>query len=139
VPIFPSDEWFRAFIDLINGSREYAEAAGDWEGDVALLIEAEPDKGIAENVWALLDLWHESCRGGGIVEAARGRAAAFVIRAPYSRWKDVVRGDLEPVKAMMQGKLRVQGDLPAIVRQIRAVNELVHLAGLVDTTFADET
>jgi putative sterol carrier protein len=61
-----------------------------------------------------------------------------VIRAPYSRWKEIVLGRLEPVKAMMQGKLRVQGDLPAIVRQIRAVNEMVFLAQQIDTTFPDE-
>lgn len=137
MPLFPSDEWFQEYISLINGSREYAEAAGEWEGDVALLIEAEPDKHVPHDVWALLDLWHESCRGGGVVDPERGRQAAFVIRAPYARWKDVVRGDLEPVKAMMQGKIRVQGDLPAIVRQIRAVNELVHLAGQIDTDFPD--
>jgi putative sterol carrier protein len=139
VPRFPSEQWFRDFVDLINGSAEYAEAAGDWEeGDVALLIEAEPDKGVPTDVWALLDLWHGSCRGGGLVDEARGREAAFLIRAPYARWRDVVRGELEPVKAMMQGKLRVKGDLPAILRRIRAVNELVHLAGLIDTTFPDD-
>lgn len=139
MPTFPSDAWFQDYIRLINGSTEYAEAAGDWEGEVSLLIEAEPDKGLPSDVWALLDLWHEACRGGGVVDEGRGARAAFVIRAPYSRWKDIVRGDLEPVKAMMQGKLRVQGDLPAIVRQIRAVNEMVHLAELVETTFPDET
>ena len=138
MPTFPSDAWFQRFIELINGSSEYAEAAGDWEGDVSLLIEAEPDKQVRDDVWAWLDLWHESCRGGGLVDGERGARAAFVIRAPYSRWKEIVLGRLEPVKAMMQGKLRVQGDLPAIVRQIRAVNELVHLAGQIDTTFPDE-
>ena len=29
----------------------------------------------------------------------------------------------------MQGKLKVQGDLPTIVRYVRAANELVHLTG----------
>jgi putative sterol carrier protein len=61
-----------------------------------------------------------------------------VIRAPYSRWKDVLRGDLDPVKGMMQGKLRVQGDLPTIVRYVRAANELVRLTGTVETEFPDE-
>lgn len=138
MPTFPTDAWFQEYIALINGSPEYAEAAGDWEGDVSLLIEAEPDKQVPRDVWAWLDLWHEACRGGGVVDEERGAGAAFVIRAPYSRWKEIVIGRLEPVKAMMQGKLRVQGDLPAIVRQIRAVNEMVFLAQQIDTTFPDE-
>ena len=101
------------------------------------LIEAEPDKGVSEDVWAWLDLWHGECRGGGIVDAGKAQAARFVIRAPYSRWREVLEGDLDPVRGMMQGKLRVHGDLPTIVRYVRAANELVHLTGTVETEFPD--
>ena len=38
----------------------------------------------------------------------------------------------------MQGKLRVQGDLPTIVRYVRAANQLVHLTTTVPTEFVDE-
>jgi len=138
VPMFPTDPWFQDLIAQINGSADYLEAAETWEGDITFLVEAEPDKGIPVDVWGLLDLWHGACRGGGVVDEARGYASAYVIRAPYSRWKEVVTGDLDPVRAMMQGKLRVQGDLPTIVRYVRAANELVHLCGEVDTTFPDE-
>jgi hypothetical protein len=36
---------------------------------------------------------------------------------------------------MMQGKLKVQGDLPTIVRQVRAANELVELTQQIPTEF----
>ncbi len=138
VAAFLSDEWFEAFIAEINASPEYRTAATDWEGDVALLIEAEPDKGVPADVWALLDLWHGACRGGGPIERARGESASYVIAAPYTRWKDVVLGDLDPIRAMVQGKLRVRGDLATIVRQVRSANELVRLTGEVETEFPDE-
>jgi len=134
---FPTNPWFQDFIERINGSAEYREAAATWEGDVAFLIEAEPDKGVPQDVWAWLDLWHGECRGGGLVDADKARTARFVIRAPYSRWREVLEGDLDPVRGMMQGKLRVQGDLPTIVRYVRAANELVHLTGTVETEFPD--
>jgi putative sterol carrier protein len=73
-----------------------------------------------------------------MTSAEQGSRCAYVIRAPYSRWKDVLRGDLDPVKAMMQGKLKVQGDLATIVRYVRAANELVHLTMQVRTEFLDE-
>jgi putative sterol carrier protein len=138
VPEFATDPWFHEFADLINASPEYREAAEGWEGDVAFVIEAEPDKGVHEDVWGYLDLWHGDCRGGSVVTPEQGAAARFVIRAPYTRWKDVLRGDLDPVKGMMQGKLKVQGDLPTIVRYVRAANELVRLTGELDTVFPDE-
>jgi putative sterol carrier protein len=138
VPTFPTDEWFQAFIVRINGSDEYKVAAADWEGDITFLVEAEPDIGVPDDVWGYLDLWHGVCRGGGVVGPERGAGAAYLLSAPYSRWKDIVLGELDPIKGMMQGKLKVRGDLPTIVRYVRAANELVRLTGEVETTFPDE-
>ena len=58
--------------------------------------------------------------------------------APYTRWKEVIKKELDPVKGMMQGKLKLKGDLPTIVRYVKAANELVNLAQTVPTEFADE-
>jgi putative sterol carrier protein len=138
VPRFPSDAWVQAFVQEINASGEYLEAAEDWEGDIAFVILPEPDKGQATESWVWLDLWRGRCRAGGMVTPERGREARYVITAPYTRWKDVLMGELDPIKGMMQGKLRVQGDLPTIIRYVRAANELVRLTGEVDTVFPDE-
>ncbi len=138
MPEFPTEPWFEEFIEKINASQEYEIAAAAWEGDIAFQIEAEPDKNMPEDVWALLDLWHGKCRGGGVIDAERAASAQYLLKAPYSRWKQVLLGDLDPIKGMMQGKLRVLGDLPTIVRQVRAANELVYLTSTVETIFPDE-
>jgi len=139
VSVFPSDEWVATYVERINASGEYREAAAAWEGDVSFVFEAEPDKGIQRDQWAWLDLWHGECRSGRMVPPEEGEKARFIIRAPYSRWKEVLRGDLDPVKGMMQGKLKLKGDLPTIVKYVRAANELVHLSMTVPTEFLDET
>ncbi len=138
VPQFPSDPWFQALIERINASEPYREAAATWEGDVAFQIEAEPGRGLAETAWGYLDLWHGACRGGGAVTAEEGARAAFVIRASYSRWRDVLADELDPIRAMMQGKLKVRGSLPTILRYVRAALELLRCAQEVETTYADE-
>lgn len=138
MPTFPTQGWFEAFIREVNASDEYKEAATDWEGDIAFVILAEPDKRFPHDVWGWLDLWHGRCRGGGVIDPERGQQSRYVISAAYSRWKDVLLGDLDPIKGMMQGKLKVKGDLPTIVRYVRAANELVRLTGEVDTVFPDE-
>lgn len=137
--VFPSEEWIRIYRERINGSSEYKEAGETWEGDISFVFEAEPDKQIPTDVWAWLDLWHGECRDAKILAPEEGERAAYVIRAPYSRWKEVLRGDLDPVKGMMQGKLKLQGDLPTIIRYVRAANELVHLTMTVPTEFPDES
>lgn len=136
--VFPSDEWLRIYQERINGSPEYREAALQWEGEIAFVFEAEPNKGVPEDLWAWMDLWHGECRGAHMIEADGDTRAPYVIRAPYTRWKDVLHGELDPVKGMMQGKLKLQGDLPTIIRYVRAANELVHLTMTVPTEFLDE-
>ena len=136
--LFPSDEWVAIYKDRINGSSEYREAAATWEGAIAFVFEAEPDRGVPDDLTAFLDLWHGECRGARMLASPDEESAPFVIRAPYSRWKEVLRGDLDPVKGMMQGKLKVQGDLPTIVRHVGAANELVHLTTTIPTEFVDE-
>jgi putative sterol carrier protein len=138
VALFPSEEWILELCGRINDSSEYRDAAAMWEGDISFVFGAEPNKGFPRDVWVWLDLWHGECRGASIVSAEEGASARYVIRAAYSRWKDVVRGDLDPIKGMMQGKLKVQGDLPTIVRYVRAANQLVHLTTTVPTEFVDE-
>jgi putative sterol carrier protein len=138
VAVFPSDEWLHVYEGRINGSPEYREAALTWEGDIVFVFEAEPNRGVPEDLWARMDLWHGECRGARMVDPSDGATAPYVIRAPYTRWKDVLRGDLDPVKGMMQGKLKLQGDLPTIIRYVRAANELVHLTMTVPTEFLDE-
>jgi putative sterol carrier protein len=138
MPEFPSEEWLKEYVQRINESEGYREAAATWEGDVAYVIEAEPDKGVAGDTWAWLDLWHGECREGKLVTPDEGEKARFVIRAPYSRWKEVIKKELDPVKGMMQGKLKLKGDLPTIIRYVKAANELVNLAQTVPTEFADE-
>jgi putative sterol carrier protein len=135
---FPQDEWFRALADEINASEAYRQAASDWEGDIAFLIEADPERGVPADVWGYLDLWHGACRSGRLTTPEAGAGAAFTISATYRRWKDVVRGELDPVRAMMQGKLRVRGDLPTILRYVQAAHELVVICGVVPTRFPDE-
>ena len=138
MPVFPSSEWLAAYVELINASPEYKQAGATWEGDLSYVIDAEPDKNVPDDTWLWMDLQHGECRAAKVVTPAEGETAQYIIRAPYTRWKEVLRGELDPVKGMMQGKLKLEGDLPTIIRDVKAANELVNIAGRVPTEFPDE-
>jgi len=138
MPAYPSDEWLQAYRDAINQSADFRIAATDWVGDVTFVIEAEPEKGLTLDVWHWLDLARGICRNAKTVTPDEGDRAAFVVRAPYSRWKEVIRGRLEPTKAMVQGKLRLKGDLKKIDEQRKAVGVLVSIASEIPADFVDE-
>src|SRR6266496_3286508 len=82
VPEFPSKEWLDVYVERINSSPEYKEAAATWEGDISYVFEAEPDKGVPEDLWAWLDLWHGECRDSKYgLTPEEGEKAKFIIRA----------------------------------------------------------
>lgn len=136
---FPSEEWVDEYVRRVRESQAYRLAAADWEGDLCFVFEAEPDRGVPEPVWVWMDLWHGEVRGHRYgVRPEEGERARFVIRAPYSRWKEVIRRELDPIRGILQGKLKLRGDLPTIVRHVQAANELVNVAASVPTRFVDE-
>ena len=71
--------------------------------------------------------------------AAQADAAAFVIVADYARWKSVIKKELDPIKGMMQGKLKLtKGHMPTIVKYVQSSRELVETTAKVPTKFRDE-
>jgi len=137
--LFPGEHWTEQYAAAINASEPYKQAAAGWEGDVSFVIEAEPEKGVAQDVFLWLDLWHGDCRQAKFaVPRAEAMVAKFVIRAPYSRWKQIIKKQLDPIKGMMQGKLKLKGHLPTIVRYVKAANELVNIASQIPTEFPDD-
>ena len=137
--VWPSEEWMTEYRELINQSPEYRDAASDWEGVVVYHFQAEPDKGLAEDVYGWFDLWHGECREAKQVTAEEAVSAAYVVSAPYSRWKQVITKELEPMKAIMQGRLKMKGDLAKAVRYTKASLVLQDIATRIpDTEFLDE-
>jgi putative sterol carrier protein len=136
---FPSAEWVEEFKKQINSSEGYKKAGATWTaGVVALVTSAKPEIGIKEDVGIWLDLHHGVCRDAKIVTVEDAQKAPFCITGDYARWKQVIKKELEPVKGMMQGKLKLKGDLPTIVRYVKASQELVECTTRIETKFLDE-
>ena len=136
---FPSDEWVEAFGKAINDSEEYKEAGKPWTfGVTALVVMAQPDIGLEEDYGIWLDLHEGVCREASPCTVEKAQTAPFCITGQYGRWKQVIHKELEPVKGMMQGKLKLKGNLQIIVRNVKAAQALVNCSTRVPTDFMDE-
>ena len=131
-------EWAAAYKEELNKSDVYRQAGKGWKWTVGLITEAEPDKGVPEDIGLLLDLYEGEARDVKVVSADEARGCDFVITAPYSRWKEVMKKELDPTKAMLQGKLKLKGDLPTIVRFTKASQEMTECTSRLETQFPDE-
>lgn len=133
-----TQEWMDAWKAKIAGSKEYKEIAKDWEGSVSITVLADPSKNVPQPVYMFTDYWHGDVREFIICDVAKAQEAKFIMTGDYSRWKQVAKKELDATKALMQGKLKLKGDLTYVVRNIKTVNKVIDLLTEVNTIFPDE-
>ncbi len=136
---FGSEEWASKFKDEVNRSAMYKAAARGWKWTVGLVVEAEPDKNFPDSVGVVMDLFDGEARDIKVGPPSEAQACQFVITAPYTRWKQVATKELDATKGMLQGKLKLKGDLPTIVRYTKASQELTECTTRVPVRWPDES
>jgi putative sterol carrier protein len=131
---FPSEEWIKALQEQLNHSASYAEIAKHWEGDINFLVEFPSGRSAV----LYIDLWHGQCREAhGVAPDGARPKAAFTLSAPLANFVKILKGQLDPMQAMITGKLKVQGNMVVIMRQIPTVLEFVRNCQQIDTAFPE--
>ncbi|MEM1589980.1 MAG: SCP2 sterol-binding domain-containing protein [Candidatus Bathyarchaeia archaeon] len=130
---FPSEEWIKAYKEELNKNEAYAEAAKDWEGDFLFIV--TPDEGLDREMVFYVDLWHGKCREAYLLPGREAKTAEFVYEGPYSNWKKLIMGQLDPIQALLMRKFKLKGNMAKIMRYTKAASELVKTASKVPTEF----
>jgi len=133
--LFPSDEWTKTLMDRLNSSAAYTEIAKNWEGDLYFQVE-NPNRSVT---LVYLDLWHGRCRRAFLVKPENGHnlTPAFRLSAPLENFVKVLRSELDPVQAMITGKVKVQGNLVMLMKNIPTVIEFVRTCQQIETKFEE--
>jgi len=131
---FPSDEWIKELSRQLNESEAYERSARDWEGDFLFIIEA--DDVLQETAYLYLDLYHGKSPSAAQWPGRDEKAVAYVLAAPFSTWRKVIEGRLDPIQGMMTRQLRLEGNLMQIMRYPKAAKEIVSCCARVPTVFA---
>jgi putative sterol carrier protein len=133
-----SPEWAQAFKDEINKSPVYRDAGKGWKWTVGLVVEAEPDKNFPDSRGVVMDLFEGEARDIRVGSAEDAQACDIVISGTYSRWKQVATRELDATRGMLQGKLKLKGDLPTVVRYTKASQEMTECTTRVPVIWPDE-
>jgi hypothetical protein len=115
---FGSPEWLEAIAAGLEAHPETAAALSGLGRDAAFVVEAEPPawpRTLA--VWAeqragRLGRWRVLADEDEVLELA----PAYVFRAPYRTVRALLQGG-DPVQAALSGRVRVEGDLEALLRR----------------------
>jgi len=126
-----SPEYMQEVMRRSNADEKYrALAKGQYE-TYALVIEAEPDKGVPEPIIVGFD-----CQDGEFVDIWQGaRATLFTLSAPYGIWVDILRGKLGATRAITMRMLKTQGPFLQLLKGANRVLRWVEILRTIPTEF----
>ena len=130
---FPSAEWLQALEAKLNSDEKYAAIAKNWEGDMLFVI--DPGGNLKEEAKLYLDLWHGKCRSASVVAPGAEQKAVFSLRAPYENFTKLLKGELEPMQALLTRKLGVSGNMAVLMRNVPTVLDFVRVCREVTDSF----
>ncbi len=128
---FPSDDWIKKLQEMLNSSESYQRSAKDWEGDFMFTV--EPDDAYDQTTYLHLELYHGKSPGAALVEENQLPETESSLNAPFSTWRRVIEGKLDPIQGMMTRQLKLKGDLMKIMRYPKAAQEIVSCCADVPT------
>jgi hypothetical protein len=137
--IFLSQPWLGAVVTAVNEHPDLAAALRGLGRDLAAVVEADPP-----SLRRPVAVYGK--QEGGRIAGVRVLAdpdeiwelePAYVVRAPYRVWKALLRG-ADGVQAALSGRVKVEGDLEALVRRAGYRYIVDDALGRVETEFADE-
>ena len=103
-----SKEWCDAWADNIMKSKDFARFNKGWEGDISGIIFKNPEKNIPEELYLYLHFHDGEVKEISMIDKEKAENCKFIMSGDYVRWKQVAKGELDAVKAMMQGKLKLK-------------------------------
>jgi putative sterol carrier protein len=118
-------------VKRTNSDAKYLELSKDENEIYTLVLEAEPEKGVAQALTLCYRI-----ENGKIVEVyPTERESTFRISAPYGIWVDILTGKLGANKALMTRKLKVKGNFMKLLKYSEGILRWVEILKTLPTEF----
>ncbi|MCC6616253.1 MAG: wax ester/triacylglycerol synthase family O-acyltransferase [Anaerolineae bacterium] len=126
-----SDEWAKAFREVINHSDEYRRAGANWTaGSLIFTMNAAPMHDFPQAASVYLNLHRGECRDAYAIDSrAASQQGDFIIAGDYAAWMEVLSGRTSPLVMLTTGRLMLRkGSLLKLLPHTRSATELVNCA-----------
>jgi len=125
---FGSNEWLDTYVELFNGNPACTEALKNLTARVAYEFTDRPD---IPPKYVFIE--------GGVInehgEMADPADVEYIIKANYDVWKSMTLGETDPMNALMAGKVKVSGNMAALLKHAEGFKETFSVVEAIPTTF----
>jgi len=125
---FGSIVWLDAYVELYNNNAKVKEALKELTARVAYEFTDRPDitpKYVFINAGVIDE-------HGPVTDID---SMDYVIKANYAVWKSMTEGELDPMNALMSGKIKVTGNMAAILKHADGLQGTFEVVEAIPTTF----
>jgi len=122
--------WSQAWAREIDASEAYRKAGANWDAPIVLELRDGPATRAV-----IAHLSQGRCLSAQPATAQDRESAPFVLSGDAAAWERLLAGSLDPMFALITGKLRLErGSLGALIPHAAAAKELVAAAVRVRRT-----
>lgn len=138
-PIFPSMNWCDALVAAIHANPQSAVAGRGWKGTLVVAV-------LADDALTCPFFVFSKIEDGRVLEIRPLEdedeidevEPDYVAKGGYLAWKRFIRGEYDPIEALLQRKIRFEGNLQPIAERAQFKRLFWETLALVPTVFADE-
>jgi len=140
MPAFPSRAWCEEALHLLEADPETRQAGQGWTADFGVVVDAEPGKlerpfvVYVRPVNGRVERWSVHPDPDDLDELD----PVYRIRAPYTVWKGVLLGTVDPIEAVLRRRVEVQGDIQPLIEKMQHKGLAERVLSAIDTRFVDE-
>lgn len=158
--LFPTPAWMEEFAKMLNESKEMAEAGKGWgvdfNGNFLFVIQNIPLEKIDEGklpedlktlirdyvkegtAYAYAELKDGKCLATRVLKDLSEATVGFKLSGAYENWKATAKGEVDPVRAIMTGKFKFEGDMSKVLRYMKATQIMTKMVSDIKTEYIDE-
>lgn len=126
MPIFASLEWTKEYKKLWDADKETIRLLKGFDTTWIIKVSDKPE---IKPVWSKV----ENGQMTEIRDAMPNEETEFVFEAPFAVWKAIYSGELEPTKAVMEGKMKLKGSPNKMMKYMRGWLKTLELQKKVPT------
>jgi putative sterol carrier protein len=131
--LFLSEEWVQQIPQAINTNASYQKSAKGISDRMAFLVKGDHPAANGGETHFYLEIKNGQC-----VDAVREKRtkADFFLTGSYENWKAVLDGDMDVIKAITKGKIKMKGSMIRMLKNAIPTVKLVGCFQSVPTRYA---